>query len=483
MISLLDEVGRKKSQPTILTEIGQEDQLFHDRDREAYAAIEVDGHTEVYMIRGQHYKELLQKRYFELVGHGANRNSVSDAISTLSAIAKFDGVCETVWLRYGVHDDAIAINLADKEWRSVIVSGKDWWISREAPERFIVKNGMAALPIPETSGSIDLLRDFLNLPDDGWCLLLGWLVSAMRPVGPYPVLVLTGEQGTAKSTASRVIRELIDPSIAPLRAPPKDEKDLLVSAVNSSVVCIDNLSHLPDWLSDALCRLATGGALSARALYTDHEEVLIDLQRPAILNGIGDLVHRPDLAERAVVLTLEPITEKQRIPESVFWKRFEGVRPYIYAALLDGLSCALRRNSEIQLDEQPRMADFATWATAAEPALGLDEGAFLRAYRGNQEDLAKVGIENAPVGRAVIAFMESRQQWEGRMSDLHGELQGMLEKMDKDALRSPAWPKNPGWLSNYITRLAPALRKVGVVIVKQRTAKGVVVSINKTEQE
>lgn len=480
MISLRDENDHKKSQPTILTEIGREDRLFHDCDREAYAAIKVDGHTEVYMLRGQHYKELLQKRYYELVGHGANRNAVSDAVSTLSAIAKFDGERETVWLRYGSHGDAIAINLADQEWRSVIVSKKEWWVSRRAPVRFIVKNGMAALPTPEGGGSIDLLRDYVNLSDDGWCLLLGWLVAAMRPVGPYPVLVITGEQGTAKSTASRVIRELIDPSIAPLRAPPKDEKELLVSAVNSSVVCIDNCSHLPDWLSDALCRLATGGALSARALYTDHEEVLIDLQRPAIINGIGDLVHRPDLAERAVVLALEPITEKQRISESVFWKRFEGVRPYIYAALLDGLSCALRRSGEIQLEEQPRMADFATWATAAEPALGLDDGAFLHAYQSNQEDLAKVGIENSPVGRAVIDFMEGRQQWKGRMSELHVELQG---KLDKETQRSPAWPKNPGWLSNYITRLAPAMRKVGVAIVKQKTAKGVIVSIKKTDQD
>lgn len=64
------------------------------------------------------------------------------------------------------------------------------------------------------------------------------------------------------------------------------------------------------WISDTLCRLATGGGFAVRRLYSDMDEVLFDAARPVILNGIEDIVTRPDLADRAVFLTLEPIPEE-----------------------------------------------------------------------------------------------------------------------------------------------------------------------------
>src|SRR5256886_5689169 len=122
---------------------------------------------------------------------------------------------------------------------------------------------MLALPVPLPGGALDDLRPFLNVADDGdYRLLVTWLLAALRPRGPYPVLVLHGEQGSAKSTTARVLRMLIDPNGAPLRAEPHDDRDLMIAATNGWIVALDNLSHLPPWLSDALCRLATGGAFA-----------------------------------------------------------------------------------------------------------------------------------------------------------------------------------------------------------------------------
>ena len=142
----------------------------------------------------------------------------------------------------------------------------------------------------------------------------------MRPTGPYPVLILQGEQGTAKSTAAKVLRLLIDPSAAPLRTAPLDERDLMIAARNGWIIALDNLSGLSSWLSDALCRIATGGGVSTRELYSDTDEVLIDVQRPIILNGIDDIATRQDLIDRSIIINLEPIPENKRKPEAEFWQ-------------------------------------------------------------------------------------------------------------------------------------------------------------------
>lgn len=122
---------------------------------------------------------------------------------------------------------------------------------------------MLALPVPKRGGTVDELKQFVNVSDDdSWRLLVAWLVQALRPRGPYPVLLLQGEQGSAKSTAERLLRALVDPSVAPLRTTPRNEHDLYIAATNAWVIALDNISNLKPWLSDGLCRLSTGGDLA-----------------------------------------------------------------------------------------------------------------------------------------------------------------------------------------------------------------------------
>src|SRR5215213_1483583 len=201
---------------------------------------------------------------------------------------------------------------------------------------------MLALPVPEKAvGAERLLRAFLNIREDdhdSWYLLLAWLVQTRRPQGKFPILILQGEQGSAKSTVERLLRALVDPSIAPLRTTPRNEQDLIIAATNSWCVAFDNISNLPPWTSDALCRLSTGGGFSARELYTDSEEVLFDATRPVILNGITDVATRPDLLDRALVVRLPPIPEESRTPEAELWPDFDHARPAILGALFEAVA-------------------------------------------------------------------------------------------------------------------------------------------------
>ncbi len=242
----------------------------------------------------------------------------------------------------------------------------------DSPVKFRRPKGMLPLPRPETGGRIEDLRPFVNVPDEEeWRLMVSWLVAAARPSGPYPVLVLHGgEQGSAKSTTAKVLRSLLDPNLAALRtAPGGDERDLAINANNSWILSYDNMSGVPMWLSDALCRVATGGGFATRTLYEDAEETIFSYMRPVAVNGIDEIVTRHDLLDRSLIIHLPAIPEEERREADEFWAAFEEARPQILGAILDAVAVAQARLPETKLERLPRMADFAKWISAAEPAL------------------------------------------------------------------------------------------------------------------
>ncbi len=300
----------------------------------------------------------------------------------------------------------------------------------------------------------------MNVRQEDWPLLLAWLLMAFSPRGPYPVLGLSGEQGSTKSTTARVLRSLLDPSSAPLRTAPREERDLMISANAGWILAFDNLSILPNWLSDAFCRLATGGGFSTRELYTNDEETLFDAQRPVLFTAIEDIVLIGDLVDRGVRLLLPSISKKNRKPESVFWRQFEQVHSRILGALLDIIASILKTLPSVQLKESPRMADFALWVTAAESALGWKSGTFLQTYNANRASANEVVLDSSSVATAVKT-LSALGDWQGTATALLEKLGGLLTEKDTKA---KSWPKSPLALSNQLRRLAPSLREVGIAV-------------------
>jgi hypothetical protein len=285
-------------------------------------------------------------------------------------------------------------------------------------------------------------------------LLIGWLIGTLMPDGPYAHLALNGEQGSAKSTTTRLLRAIVDPNEAMARTMPKEERDLAIAAKNSRIIAFDNLSYLPEWLSDALCRLSTGAADGTRKLYSDDEEALFSAKRPVIFNGIEEIATRGDLIDRLILVSLTPPTK--RMPESELWAAFDQARPTILGGLLNTASLALRRRPLVQMDNLPRLADFALWVEAAAPTLGWQFGDFTHAMHVMRQGAVSVQLESSPVARAVL---DMDLPWEGSATELH-ELLTRRISMDVKSLRK--WPRNPRALSGALTRLAPALRTVGI---------------------
>jgi hypothetical protein len=294
------------------------------------------------------------------------------------------------------------------------------------------------------------------------------LLAALRHGGPYPLLVIVGEQGSAKTVLSKMLRALVDPNVAPVRSLPREERDLFIAANNGHVLAFDNLSALAPWLSDALCRLASGGSFAVRQLYTDQDEVLFDAARPIILNGIEDVVSRPDLADRALFLTLPYLSEARRRPEQKLWQDFELASPRLLGALLDAVSHGLRALPHVRLDRLPRMADFALWASACETAL-WPAGTFARAYAGNRRVAIEDAVDADPVATCVRALMADRSSWAGSAADLLRA--GADHSRDAIGRDRTGWPQNPRALAGRLRRAQTSLRALGIEIAFSREGR------------
>ena len=463
------EEKERETQAQQLAKISKAAGLFHAPNGTGYADISISGHRETWPIRSKGFRNWLMREFYQTVGSVPNSNAMQSALGLIEAVAHFDGPERDVHIRVASHDGKLYLDLADKNWGAIEIDGTGYRFVDEPPVRFRRASGMLPLPMPVRGGKVDRLRAFLNVKaNHDFELAVSWLLAALRNVGPYPVLALSGEQGSAKSTFTTILRSLVDPNTAPLRALPREDRDLFIAANNAHVLAFDNVSGVPTWISDTLCRLATGGGFSVRQLYTDADEVLFDSQRPIILNGIEDYVTRADLADRSVFLRLQEITEKARKAEQALMAEFECDRAKILGALLDAVSNGLKRLPQVRLERLPRMADFAKWAVACETTM-WPAGAFMRAYDANRADVVDTVLEADTVATAVLEFMALRTEWDGTASELLGALSLCVSEAER---RGKGWPTAPNKLSGRLNRQKTFLRQVGIIVSMSRKAGG-----------
>ena len=464
-----DDGDRKDSQATILIKLAMQAELWHTPDGDAYATIAVDEHRENWPVRSRGFKRWLARRYYETVGAACNSQATADALTAIEGEAIYNGPEHAIYTRLAQREDNIYLDLCNGTWQTVEITAAGWNVVDDPPVRFKRAKAMMALPYPVAGGAIAELRELVNVTPEDWPLVVAWLLAALRPTGPYPVLCVHGEQGSAKSTTARVLRALVDPNTAPLRCEPREPRDLMIQANNGWIIALDNLSRLPTWLSDAICRLSTGGGFSTRTLYENDEETIFDAMRPTVMTGIEELAVRGDLLDRALLVNLPTIPDDRRRHERDFWADFERRQPKLLGAMLTAVSTALANMPQTHLDRLPRMADFALWTTAAEPALEMVTGTFMAAYTGNRAAGNELAIEASPVGKAVVEMMVGTSWWENTPSALLEELE---QAAGEKTTRLKVWPKTARGLSGILKRLAPNLRALGIDVDSGHRGRG-----------
>lgn len=469
ILALPKETTRKStSQRERAIESLSEIELWLAPDGEAYASVEIQGHMENHRVRSRAFRRIAQMRAMAQEGCYVPKAAIDEAVACAEAQAAASGVVHEVHLRVAAHNGCIYIDVGGPDWRAVCVTAEGWFVVDRPPVKFIRPPGMKALPDPETGGTLDELRPLINVSEESdFRLFVAAMLAALVPDKPYPVMIVTGEQGTAKTTLSRIFKFMVDPHDVDARSPPKSEQDLFVGAGNAHVLVFDNISHIPAWFSDALCRIATGGAFAARELYTDREECLIKAKRPVVLNGIPFTVERPDLLDRAIPVVLPVIPTDKRRDEEEYWADLKRIRPRIFGLLLTALATALRKIDQVQLSSRPRMADLAKWLTAAEEAFGWPPETFLHDFQERRTRSMRELADDVLVS-TLRDLVHAR---DGNVCMTASELLSVLNVRVAAPDRPRDWPRAPNRLSGQIRALAPALRELGIdVDLNQRRA-------------
>lgn len=465
---------KPRSVDQILDLIRPKIDLFHNGNDEAYADLHRDGHRETFAIRSKMFRQFVVKTTHVTLGIVPTANALNDVLLALESFAIFDGDSRRVFVRIGyVNDDRLKIflDLGTANWEILQIDADGWALTTECPIRFARPSSLQPLPLPVVGGNLRALLTAINLPDELYPLVTGWLLGCFMPQKPFPILEFIGEQGTAKTTLARLLKSLIDPHRGGIRSAPNNESDLLVSARNNHILTMDNVSHIPSSLSDALCRLSTGGGIGKRTLFTDADETVLEAMRPLILTGITNVILRSDLSERSIIIELPVIPPSSRRTIEAIDRDFTILHPALLGALLTAVSTAIKNYSTVTIKNLPRMADFAIWVTAGESALGLQPGEFLTAYIENNAVKNDEILEN-PIIQCILKLLETRVEWSGTATQLLNVMDQIRAKLFENHSRTDLrFPSSPESLAKNLKRLMPNLRAIGIEITKLRDGK------------
>ncbi|MDP3725847.1 MAG: bifunctional DNA primase/polymerase [bacterium] len=440
--------------------------LFHDQFDIPYAKFVTGKHKEIRPIGGSIFKHWLAKSFYDSHKKTLSQNTLTTALLTIGGRASFGGEEIKLHTRTAMIDSAIWYDLANKDWRVVKITPDGWSVIDNPPIIFKRQQHQAAQVDPATGGNIPDILQFVNISDENQQLLfLVLLVSYFIPGFPHPIPYVYGPQGSAKSTLSKIVRKLVDPSRLGVLSLPRKEEELVQVLSHHYMLFFDNVGTIPDSVSDLLCRAVTGSGFSKRQLYTDDEDIICNIQANIGINGINLASNKPDLLERSVLFELPRVEKIDRQQEHKLWEKFEREQSKLLGAIFDTIAKAIVLKATIKASSLPRMADFALWGCAIAEAMGFRKEEFLNAYDNN------INSQNAEVlgehveAELLCTFMGDREEWNGTSSQL---LEFLRDTATTLQIAQSDLPKSAGALSRKLNTLKINLEEVGIKVIKSK---------------
>jgi hypothetical protein len=449
--SLLAMLGGAGSPATALVNLAEERYRFGLMPTGEPYAVPIDGPNVARLLRGgrRSLRAELAQAYFAKKGTAVPGQALTDALLVLEGKAQELEPTDVALRVAAVGDGELVLDLGTDDGQAVVIDPDGWTLVDTSPVLFRRTRATLSLPVSE-AGDVGLkaLRDLLNIRPDDWPLILAWLVSALIADMPHPVLLLRGEQGTAKSTAARILTSLIDPCASQLRTAPRNVEDWAVAAAGSWMTCLDNVSDIQPWLSDAICRAVTGDGLLRRQLYTDSDVSVLAFQRVVAMTSIDPGRLAGDLADRLLVVELERIAADDRQADRAITAHWRDRHPEVLAGLLNFTTKVLRQLPTVRRNQLPRMADYGRVLLAADQILATD------GYTRYTEQAGQVAEQVADADSVALAIRERiTSPFRGTASQLLGKL--AAEHPPRD------WPTTPQGMGGRLARAAPVLRALG----------------------
>ena len=424
----------------------------------------------------------LRKLMWEREERSVSGEALKTAAGTLAAQAEFSGDERELHTRAAWHEGVLYYEL--RPGRVVKVDGSGWGFETNPPVLFRRFPNLKPLPDPETGGSLDALDAYVNLKTKrDRRLFKAYMATVALAQVRRPILNTSGAMGSGKTTLGRFVKRTFDPtapeivSLAP--------RDFLQKALHAYIVMLDNQNTIPEWASDTICRLVTGEGDSKRRLYTDDEDVIIELMRAVILNGINVPTDRGDVLDRSLVVELERIPDSERRTEEEMWERFETEHPKLLGTLLEVLSQTIARRASLKLSRRPRLADWGEYAAAVYEAMGWKEGEhkganlFLEDWEAVVKAQNQATLDGSPVAQAIIKFMEDKDHYSDTSSELHKKLEVVAESLGLSHTSDKAWPKSARWLWRRIKEVLPLLVAVGIAARRSEDKSGSWITLRK----
>jgi len=470
-------VGKAPTKPRIdhadtMVADAQSLDTFFSWEGVAYVRTVRRGRKETLLVGSTMYSRLLRVRYRKMHGRVCKAEWIRNAVDQLMAIAIEEGEEIPVFCRVAHVGDKIFIDLADRDRRVVEIDPDNpdgWGVIDTAPVHFLHTEKMRPLPVPERGGTLQELRPFVNVESQDFSLLVGVLLGMFLPEGTFPVTVIIGGDGRAKTCLALIILLLIDPTIVKGCSPPETNEDLILSVQQRFVYFVDNISQLKPWLSDGFCRLASGGATERRTKYRDSDTSVFIAKRPVLIASILDVIRSyPDLVSRSIKFDL-PSVRNTRKREAKLFKDFNDARPKILGALYTAISAALRNLPNTTDDNLPRLADWAAWVKAAEPATGLEPGSILKTYHAAKKADVR-DLLSSDLAQKVIRFA-TQKKWEGTGKDLAKELE-ITQTLDSQVQE----------FVSDLRRLQTAMESQGIVVGFRRSNGYRLISVQKVPE-
>ncbi len=434
---------------------------FRTEDDKSY--ITFNGVT--YPIRGSKFQRLLNELHFYLKEFFPCKCVVMDIINGLDMFTKLFAPVKPVYYRFAKLENVVYIDLGNSKFEVIEITGDAYQVITNPPVKFVRSKIQKAIGAPDTKAvakDLRLMKKYVPFKtEEDFILFVSWLLSCMNTEGGYPPFFLIGEQGSAKSTTTEIIKNLLDDSTVPLRNLSKSMKNLMIAASNDFILCYDNISKITDKQSDNLCKLATGAGFTTRTLYTTTEETQLTCKRPVIINTISFIPTRQDLLDRSVMVRLNFIKPEERKTVKELKESWKKDRPIIFGALCNAVSAALKNYDQVDEEKLPRMADFAKWIIAAEEQLPWDKGLFLETLQNSRLNMVDDTIDAEPVAMAILKLMTDSDSWRGTASELLDKLEDCINQKKN---KYPNWPKMPNQLSRKLGRVSAFLREKGVQV-------------------
>lgn len=433
-----------------------------------------------YPIKSTTFRRWLSGKYWAETNKGFSGETFLSVVASLEGKVFHEGEVRPLFNRIAKIDGEIIYDLGDDQ-KVAKITPEGWQVTDDCPIRFRRFNHQLPQIEPISGGHLKDILKFINLKrESDQLLFLTYLIAVFIPDIPRVIFVGIGEQGAAKSTAMRVIRSLIDPSVSELLSPPADVNELAQAANHHYLLYFDNLSNLRDEYSDVLCRLATGIGFTKRKLFTDSEDILFSQKVAVGISGITLVANRADLLDRCLILNFERILDNKRLDEEDFWQQFNKEKPRLFGALLDIISDVLRIIPTIKLSQKPRMADYAKYAGAGAVAIGSSINSFLAAFNENINRQNQAAIESSPTAQVILQFMDNKEEWSGSSSGLYDELKSLAENSNLQIGGAEGFPKSSHWLWKKIMVVHPNLLDSGISATREEIKAGSVIKLAKT---